>query len=208
VRLLRLFRAIGVYRFRKADWQPLIKRKREEFVMNTQSAVEFSTNSRIHLGLAVKNLKQSRAFYRTLFGEEPSKIRPHYTKFEMAEPPVNLSLNEVDGQTGPNHPVSHFGIQVKSNEAVKQVAERLSRAGIATQLEEHVTCCYAVQNKVWASDPDGNKWEVYVVLDNDGAHHHSSAAECCPAPPETEKLPRKSHEAAPCCGPHSPVSCC
>ena len=176
--------------------------------MTTESAVEFSTNSRIHLGLAVKNLEQSRAFYRTLFGQEPSKIRPHYAKFEVAEPPVNLSLNEIGGPTGPNHPVSHFGIQVKSREAVKDMAECFSRAGIATQLEEQVTCCYAVQNKVWASDPDGNKWEVYVVLDNDGAHHHSSAAACCTAPAETETLPRESQEAAACCGPLSPVSCC
>ena len=43
-----------------------------------------------------------------------------------------------------------------------------------------MTCCYAVQNKVWATDPDGNKWEVYVVLDNDAAQHHSSQSACCP----------------------------
>ena len=42
-----------------------------------------------------------------------------------------------------------------------------------------MTCCYAVQNKVWATDPDGNKWEVYVVLDNDAARHHSSQSACC-----------------------------
>jgi hypothetical protein len=47
-----------------------------------------------------------------------------------------------------------------------------------------VTCCYAVQNKVWATDPDGNKWEVYVVLDNDGAHHHSSQDACCADKPD------------------------
>jgi catechol-2,3-dioxygenase len=176
--------------------------------MNTESAVEFSTSSRIHLGLAVTILEQSWAFYQTLFAQEPSKVRPHYAKFEVAEPPVNVSLNEVDGQTRPNHPVSHFGIQVKSREAVKEMAERLSRAGIATQLEEQVTCCYAVQHKVWASDPDGNKWEVYVVLDNDGAHRHSSATECCTAPVDAEMLPQQNHDVAACCGPHSPVSCC
>ena len=148
--------------------------------MNNESAVQFETNSRIHMGLAVKDLERSAAYYRTLFGQEPTKTRPGYAKFEVTEPPVNLSLNEVGGETGPNNPVAHFGIQVKSSGAISEVAERLAAAGIATTFEENVTCCYAVQNKVWSSDPDGNKWEIYIVLDNQGAHHHSSAGSCCP----------------------------
>jgi hypothetical protein len=119
------------------------------------------------------------AFYRALFGRDPTKTRPRYAKFEVAEPPVNLALNEVGGETGPNNPVAHFGIQLKSTQAVKEIADRLTKAGMETRVEENVTCCYAVQNKVWATDPDGNRWEVYVVLDNDGAHHHSSQ-DCCP----------------------------
>ena len=151
--------------------------------MKPESAVQFETKSRIHMGLAVTDLERSLAFYRTLFGQEPVKTRPRYAKFEVVEPPVNLSLNEVGGETGPNNPVTHFGIQVKSTGAVREVSERMTNAGIATETEENVTCCYAVQNKVWATDPDGNKWEVYVVLDNDGAHHHSSAGDCCPEIP-------------------------
>lgn len=147
--------------------------------MKTESAVQFQTESRIHMGLAVKNLEQSVAFYRVLFGQEPTKIRPGYAKFEVAEPPVNLSLNNVGGETGPNNPVAHFGIQVKSTEAVQAVADRLEQAGLKTRAEENVTCCYAVQNKVWSADPDGNQWEVYVVLDNEGAHRHSSQSGCC-----------------------------
>jgi catechol 2,3-dioxygenase-like lactoylglutathione lyase family enzyme len=151
--------------------------------MNQESAVQFETNSRIHMGLAVKSLERSVAFYRTLFGQEPTKARPGYAKFEVAEPPVNLALNEVGGATGPNNPVAHFGIQVKSSAAVTEVAARMNGAGLATRAEENVTCCYAVQNKVWATDPDGNKWEVYVVLDNDAAQHHSSSA-CCADKPD------------------------
>jgi catechol 2,3-dioxygenase-like lactoylglutathione lyase family enzyme len=145
--------------------------------------VQFETDSRIHMGLAVQNLERSVAFYRTLFGQGPTKTRPRYAKFEVAEPPVNLALNEVGGATGPNHPVAHFGIQVKSSAAVARVADRLRDAGLDTAAVENVTCCYAVQNKVWATDPDGNKWEVYVVLDNDGAHHGSSSA-CCADKPD------------------------
>src|SRR6188472_1940347 len=118
--------------------------------MKNESAVQFETDSRIHMGLAVKNLERAVAFYRTLFGRGPTKTRPGYVKFEVAEPPVNLALNEVGGTTGPNHPVAHFGIQVKSTVAVGTVADRLKAAGLETAAEENVTCCYAVQNKVWA----------------------------------------------------------
>src|SRR4051812_19496444 len=115
--------------------------------MKNESAVQFETESRIHMGLAVGNLERSVAFYSTLFGQGPTKTRPRYAKFEVAEPPVNLALNEVGGMTGPNNPVGHFGIQVKSTEAVGQVAGRLRAAGLETAAEDNVTCCYAVQNK-------------------------------------------------------------
>ena len=147
--------------------------------MTQESAVQFATESRIHIALAVKNLGASVAFYRELFGQEPSKRRPGYAKFEVAEPPLNLALNEVGGASGPNNPVAHFGVQVKSTAAVDKVGGRLASAGLATSVEKQVTCCYAVQNKIWATDPDGNKWEAFVVLDNDGAHHESSADGCC-----------------------------
>ncbi len=147
--------------------------------MSSESAVQFATVSRIHIGLAVKDLSQSIAFYSTLFGQPPGKTRPHYAKFEVAEPPVNLSLNEVGGQTAPSNSVAHFGVQVKSTAAVQDVGRRLAAAGIATRAQEQVSCCYAVQNKIWASDPDGNAWEVYVVLDDSGATHASSQGACC-----------------------------
>ena len=151
--------------------------------MSNESAVQFATESRIHLAFAVKDLEKSIAFYRTLFGHGPTKTRPGYAKFEVAEPPVNLALNQSKGETGPNNPVAHFGIQVKSTAAVGVVAARLSKAGLGTATEENVTCCYAVQNKVWTADPDGNKWEVYVVLDNDGASYSRTPSACCPTIP-------------------------
>lgn len=163
--------------------------------MKNESAVQFETESRIHMGLAVKNLERSVAFYTTLFGQKPTKTRPRYAKFEVAEPPVNLALNEVGGATGPNNTVAHFGIQVKSMQAVAVVADRLKKAGLETAVEDNVTCCYAVQNKVWATDPDGNKWEVYVVLDNDGKQHHSTSSGCC------EDKPDCCEDKAACCTP-------
>ena len=64
-----------------------------------------SAASPARLGLLC--LPRSVAFYRELFGTGPTKARPGYAKFEVAEPPVNLALNEVNGETGPSHPVAH-----------------------------------------------------------------------------------------------------
>lgn len=165
--------------------------------MNSLSAVQFETNSRIHIALAVKDLERSLAFYRTLLGQEPTKTRLRYAKFEVTEPPVNLSLNEVGGKTGPNNSVAHFGIQVKSTGAVSQANERLIAAGIATETEEKVTCCYAVQHKVWAADPDGNKWEVYVVLDDQAGQHDTYKGDCCrEVPANMDMVPREEVPAA------------
>ena len=163
--------------------------------MKNESAVQFGTDSRIHMGVAVGNLEKSVAFYSSLFGQGPTKARPRYAKFEVAEPPVNLALNEVGGATGPNNPVAHFGIQVKSTGAVGTFADRLKAAGLLASVEDGVTCFYAVQNKVWATDPDGNKWEVYVILDNDAARHHSSQSACCSDRPDC------CEDRAACCTP-------
>ena len=156
--------------------------------MKNESAVQFDTQSRVHIGLAVADRERSIAFYRDLFGQAPTKLRPGYAKFEVAEPPLNLTLNEcstkTEGSTKPPHPgtVSHFGVQVKSGAEVKRMTERLQQAGMKTSREESVACCYAVQDKVWVSDPDGNAWEVFVVLDNESSDYAPGKSE---ADPET-----------------------
>jgi catechol 2,3-dioxygenase-like lactoylglutathione lyase family enzyme len=147
--------------------------------MTQRSAVAFDTNTRIHIGLAVSNLARSVRFYQTMFGQRPSKTRPGYAKFEVADPPVNLTLNETTGDTGPNNPVAHYGIQVQSTETITEIAGRFARAVIATEVQDHVTCCYAVQDKIWATDPDGNRWEVFVVVDNLDAASPCCAEDCC-----------------------------
>ncbi len=153
--------------------------------MKHESAVDFATNSRIHIAVAVRDLEKSIEFYRVLFGQEPTKVRPQYAKFEVAEPPVNLALNERAVETAPSNAIAHFGIQVKTTCAVDEMIGRLRKSNQPAAVEEQVTCCYAVQNKVWTNDPDGNKWEIYVLLDNDAAQHGSSANGCCTVLPLT-----------------------
>lgn len=161
--------------------------------MSVQSAVEFAGNSRIHIALAVSDLERSRKFYETLLGVAPVKLRPGYVKFEPQDPSVNLSLNEVVVEpSGSGKSVSHFGVQVKSTDAVQSAITRLEAAGHATRVEENSTCCYAVQDKVWVADPDGNQWEVFVVTTADAEQRKAEASACC------EKTPATSSESS-CC---------
>ena len=129
------------------------------------SPVDFAGNNRIHIALAVSNLSRSQLFYETLLGVRPSKNRPEYVKFEPTDPSVNLTLNKVSTVESPKNSPTHFGVQVKNADAVNSAIERLSTAGLITEIERETTCCYARQDKVWTSDPDGNRWEIFFVLD-------------------------------------------
>ena len=147
--------------------------------MNGQSAVNFPGKSRVHIALAVRDLKRSRLFYETLLGASPTKERPAYIKFEPQDPSVNLTLNKVEGSRVIHKPVTHYGVQVHSTQAVQDAISRLSDAGLQTTVEENTTCCYAVQDKVWVSDPDGNQWEVFVVLEADANQRMGEGSTCC-----------------------------
>lgn len=155
--------------------------EKELVVLQTslESAVEFVGEHRVHIGLGVRDLNRSIAFYRSLLETEPAKLRPRYAKFESTAPSLNLSLNETAGATAPVNAVAHFGIQVKSSAAVRAAARRLEAAGLRVEVEERTACCYAVQNKVWATDPDGNKWEVFVVLETESDQYNNAATSCC-----------------------------
>ena len=58
-------------------------------------------------------------------------------------------------------------MQVGSTEIVLAMRDRLVERGLPIALEEKQTsCCYAVQDKVWVVDPNGYRWEVFVVLED------------------------------------------
>lgn len=128
---------------------------------------------RFHLSLNVSDLGKSVAFFRTLFGMEPTKIRPDYAKFEPDQPPLVLSLE-------PNRPgnggvLNHVGIRLPDAKALVAVQARLEAAGVRTQREEGVECCYAKQTKFWLHDPDGTMWELYT-LEEDIEHRGAGQA--------------------------------
>ncbi|MBE9113949.1 VOC family protein [Nodosilinea sp. LEGE 07298] len=115
-----------------------------------------------HVALRVTDLERSIAFYQVLFGLAPVKHKPDYAKFDVDNPGINLTLNVSDAIDA-HGALSHLGVQVDSTEGVRDAIARFQSAGLET-LEEHNTdCCYALQDKVWVSDPDGNRWEIFVV---------------------------------------------
>lgn len=132
-----------------------------------------------HIGINVGNVETSIDFYRKLFGIEPSKVRRGYAKFDVANPPLNFTLNQ--NPVGTHGALSHMGIQVSSTEDVIAVRERWIEQGLVARNEFGTDCCYAVQDKAWVSDPDGNEWEVFVVL-RDQLPQAFSGAGCCPSP--------------------------
>jgi len=135
-----------------------------------------------HLAINVRDISASLSFYRKLFGVEPSKVRTGYAKFDLNNPPLNFTLNQ--------HPfdnagaLSHLGIQVASTHDVLEMREHWQQSGLITRDEMQTNCCFATQDKTWVQDPDGNEWEVFVVLEDNlpeisNTVSASSVASCC-----------------------------
>ncbi len=135
---------------------------------------------RPHLALNVANLERSVTFYRALFGTEPSKVKPGYARFEVAEPALNFTLNE-GRRSDDLGAFNHAGIQVASTDDVLRARARLVEAGLATFDEMNATCCYARQDKIWVTAPDGESWEVFVTHEDIDAEDASEAqaSACC-----------------------------
>lgn len=122
--------------------------------------------SRIQLALNVSDIDQAVEFYSKLFGAEPAKRQPGYANFAIADPPLKLVLMEEPTARGHGTigALNHLGVEVETPSEVTAATGRLNEQGVANHVEEQTTCCYALQDKVWVSDPDGAPWEVYTVL--------------------------------------------
>lgn len=148
---------------------------------------------KIHVALNTNKFDESVAFYRGFFGDEPVKLKTGYAKFELEEPRLNFTLNQSQSLPGDPSSLNHLGIQVSSTEEVKDASKRLAEAGFETLVEDDTVCCYALQDKVWVSDPNGYRWEVFVVKEGDVTDESD---------PAVQAAAKGSEE--PCCEP----SCC
>jgi len=133
--------------------------------------------SKAHVAIHVKNVQASIEFYRKLFGIDPCKVRTGYAKFDVANPPLNFALNEgtADGQGR----LSHLGIQVGSTAEVMSMRQKWQEQGLVPRDEMKTECCFALQDKSWVRDPDGNEWEVFAVLEDNLPEKAPAAKTCC-----------------------------
>jgi catechol 2,3-dioxygenase-like lactoylglutathione lyase family enzyme len=116
--------------------------------------------SRVQLALNVSDLDSAVEFYSKLFAAEPAKRRPGYANFAIADPPLKLVLFEGAGEPGS---LNHLGVEVETPAEVAAASQRL-QGDLETRTEDGVTCCFAVQDKVWVDGPDDRPWEIYTVL--------------------------------------------
>jgi catechol 2,3-dioxygenase-like lactoylglutathione lyase family enzyme len=149
-----------------------------------------------HLALNVHSVQRSIEFYRKMLGIEPAKVRTGYAKFDVQNPPLNLTLNEHNFSD--RGALSHLGIQVASTTDVLAIREKWTTAGLLTRDEMQTSCCYALQDKTWVRDPDGNEWEVFVVLEDNLAE--TALCECGDKVTElTNPTATESSELVSCC---------
>lgn len=134
-----------------------------------------------HVAINVRDVESSVEFYRRLFGIEPSKHKPKYAKFDVDSPPLNLTLNERP--FADSGALFHMGIQVASTGDVLRTRERWQAAGFETRDEMGIVCGYALQDKTWVADPDGNQWEVFVVHQDNLPTYYGEGDACGPNSP-------------------------
>jgi catechol 2,3-dioxygenase-like lactoylglutathione lyase family enzyme len=146
------------------------------------------TLRKFHASLNVSNLERSIAFYRVLLGTEPAKVMADYAKFDLAEPPLVLSL--IPGRPAAGGNLNHVGLRVRTADELVEIQHRLEAAGHHTEREDGVECCYARQTKFWITDPDQALWEIYVF--HQDIETHGSAA-----PPTAEEVRAERPEGAP-----------
>jgi catechol 2,3-dioxygenase-like lactoylglutathione lyase family enzyme len=165
--------------------------------------------SRVQLALNVSDIDSAVDFYSRLFGTEPAKRRPGYANFAVAEPPLKLVLIEGNGSPGT---LNHLGVEVESTSDVGAANARLTDQGLATATEDNVSCCFALQDKVWVDAPDGEPWEIYTVL-ADAEHPPGELRSAAPADADADAAPGTESAAVSegeCCAaaPESAARCC
>jgi catechol 2,3-dioxygenase-like lactoylglutathione lyase family enzyme len=148
---------------------------------------------RLHVHVAVDDLERSIGFYSTLFAAEPTVRHDDYAKWMLDDPKVNFAISS----RGREHGVDHFGIQVESDNELRDLAARLKVAGEQTIDQEETTCCYAQSNKAWVSDPSGLRWETFFTFGQSTSYGEdepeakiAAASACCPSPRVEQKKSR------------------
>lgn len=161
---------------------------------------------RLHVHVSVEDLDQSIRFYSTLFAAQPTIMKPDYAKWMLDDPRVNFAVSTRGGQTG----LDHLGIQVESQDELREVYGRLQEADQPVLEEGATTCCYAKSEKSWIADPQGIAWEAFLTTGESTVYGDSAdlgpvrtvigARLGASAAPEACRAPSAAPTEAACCG--------
>ena len=118
----------------------------------------------LHIALGCADIERSTDFYARLFDLAPDKVADGFARFQVSNPPLVLSLNSQE-RVKKGGRVQHLGLRLGPEE-FQAARSRLLAAGLVRKEQSRTRCCHAIQDKVWARDPDGNDWEFYALLDD------------------------------------------
>jgi catechol 2,3-dioxygenase-like lactoylglutathione lyase family enzyme len=151
---------------------------------------------RFHVHVAVDDISKSTAFYTKLFGQ-PARVEADYVKWMLEDPRLNFAISSRGQKPG----VNHLGLQMDSDEELKQLRAQLEAAELVGESEATSHCCYSTSDKYWVTDPQGVAWETYHTLtsiptfggESSSACGSAAQRSCCvPAAIETADAPRRS----------------
>lgn len=144
---------------------------------------------RFHVHVAVDDLDANIRFYSTVFGMPPTVRKPDYAKWMVEDPRINFAISKRGLKAG----VDHMGLQVDSDEELKELRQQVADAEIAAFDQPQATCCYAKSDKYWINDPQGIAWETYHTLGEAQLYGDDTA--------RSSSAPAAKTEAASCCAP-------
>ena len=137
---------------------------------------------RLHVHVAVHDIKQSVRFYSALFAAQPSVLKDDYAKWMLDDPRVNFAISMRGARTG----LDHLGIQAENGDELEDIGARLAQADVSTTPQKGASCCYAMSDKYWTIDPQGVAWESFHTLDSVPVYGeqarpatHQAKAACC-----------------------------
>jgi catechol 2,3-dioxygenase-like lactoylglutathione lyase family enzyme len=149
-----------------------------------------STYPRMHVSLYVSNIDKTVKFYTSFFGVEPVKVKPNYAKYILESPSLIISFVENADRVQENF--GHLGFQVETQDEMNRRLETAKQLGLVSKEEIGTACCYALQDKFWAADPDGIQWEVYYFHEdsdfNDPHYELQDASACCMPSKDKKKM--------------------
>jgi catechol 2,3-dioxygenase-like lactoylglutathione lyase family enzyme len=137
---------------------------------------------RLHVHVAVHDIKQSVRFYSALFAAQPSVLKDDYAKWMLDDPRVNFAISARAARTG----LDHLGIQAENGDELEEIGSRLAQADVSATEQKSASCCYAKSDKYWTIDPQGVAWESFHTLDSVPVYGQDtrgraekSASSCC-----------------------------